>query len=598
MPTRAALPQGASPRRTASTAGSTAAVTRSTSPSVRATRSSRRCRWPRVVRRDRQRRHAVDSRRSPAPSSRPTARWSRSSAQGRRATLPASAATSRTCSGRSRGVADNGTGRRLFADFPVAGVAAQDRVRAGRTGKDDTSWFASFAPPNDPQYAVVMMISQGGTGAGTSRPRREEDLRGAVRRRRVRRSTPPSVAAPGRQAAHDAADDAARTASSPADAGPPGEPGQPSDACGYPPSTPGAGGRRGGRRDVRHRRRGSAAELASGGRASSTGCSMGSRCSRCCALGAVLIWSATRAAAARRRAGSRVRYLKQHMSQPAHRAGAGGADRRCWTTGCCAPTRRSIYVASVIGLLAVLSPLGSTINGAHSWIVLPAGFTIQPSEFAKVAIVVGVAMLLVGDAATARTRRAPSTSCSRSAFAAVPVALIMLQPDLGTTMVICFIVAGHARRRRDPAHVVRRAGRRRRCSGRVVAVQARRARRRTRSTGSRRSPTPSSSPRGVGYNTEQARIAIGSGGLTGSAGCSTAPRPTASSCPSSRPTSSSRWPARSSGLLGAGGDHRAAGRRAVADHADRPAGRGPVRPPGGRGDRAAGSRSRRSRTSG
>ena len=29
-------------------------------------------------------------------------------------------------------------------------------------------------------------------------------------------------------------------------------------------------------------------------------------------------------------------------------------------------------------MLVVLSPLGATINGAHSWIVLPAGFEIQP----------------------------------------------------------------------------------------------------------------------------------------------------------------------------------------------------------------------------
>ena len=53
-----------------------------------------------------------------------------------------------------------------------------------------------------------------------------------------------------------------------------------------------------------------------------------------------------------------------------------------------------LYVLSIGGLVAVLSPLGSTINGSHSWIVLPAGFSIQPSELAKVALVVGMAMLL------------------------------------------------------------------------------------------------------------------------------------------------------------------------------------------------------------
>jgi rod shape determining protein RodA len=53
-----------------------------------------------------------------------------------------------------------------------------------------------------------------------------------------------------------------------------------------------------------------------------------------------------------------------------------------------------VYVASVFGLVVVLSPLGSTINGAHSWITLPAGFELQPAEFAKVALIVGMAMIL------------------------------------------------------------------------------------------------------------------------------------------------------------------------------------------------------------
>ena len=37
-------------------------------------------------------------------------------------------------------------------------------------GKQTTSWFASYAPANKPQYAVVMMVSQGGTGSGVSGP--------------------------------------------------------------------------------------------------------------------------------------------------------------------------------------------------------------------------------------------------------------------------------------------------------------------------------------------------------------------------------------------------------------------------------------------
>ncbi len=82
--------------------------------------------------------------------------------------LTASAATIRYLQQALRGVATDGTARGVFADFPVA-VSA--KTGSGQvTGKQDTSWFASYAPSNNPQYAVVMMISQGGTGSGTSAP--------------------------------------------------------------------------------------------------------------------------------------------------------------------------------------------------------------------------------------------------------------------------------------------------------------------------------------------------------------------------------------------------------------------------------------------
>ena len=67
-----------------------------------------------------------------------------------------------------RGVAANGTASGVFGSFPVE-VSA--KTGSGQvTGKQDTSWFASYAPSSNPQYAVIMTISQGGTGAGTSAP--------------------------------------------------------------------------------------------------------------------------------------------------------------------------------------------------------------------------------------------------------------------------------------------------------------------------------------------------------------------------------------------------------------------------------------------
>ena len=72
-----------------------------------------------------------------------------------------------------RAVATRGTAAGVFANFPieVAGKTGTGQV-LGRnpngSAKDDTSWFASFAPLAKPRYAVVMMVSQGGFGASVS----------------------------------------------------------------------------------------------------------------------------------------------------------------------------------------------------------------------------------------------------------------------------------------------------------------------------------------------------------------------------------------------------------------------------------------------
>ncbi len=72
-----------------------------------------------------------------------------------------------------RAVATRGTAAPVFANFPidVAGKTGTGQV-LGRnpngSAKDDTSWFASYAPSSSPRYAVVMMVSQGGFGASIS----------------------------------------------------------------------------------------------------------------------------------------------------------------------------------------------------------------------------------------------------------------------------------------------------------------------------------------------------------------------------------------------------------------------------------------------
>jgi len=72
-----------------------------------------------------------------------------------------------------REVVVSGTSAGAFAGFPVAtsgktGTAQVFGRNANGSAKADTSWYASFAPTKNPRYAVVMMVSQGGFGSGTS----------------------------------------------------------------------------------------------------------------------------------------------------------------------------------------------------------------------------------------------------------------------------------------------------------------------------------------------------------------------------------------------------------------------------------------------
>ncbi|MFF0016933.1 rod shape-determining protein RodA [Streptomyces sp. NPDC005374] len=173
-----------------------------------------------------------------------------------------------------------------------------------------------------------------------------------------------------------------------------------------------------------------------------------------------------------------------------------------------------LYGASVLLLLMVLTPLGSTVNGAHSWIVLGGGFSLQPSEFVKITIILGMAMLLsarvdAGDKPYPDHR----TVLQALGLAAVPMLIVMLMPDLGSVMVMVIIVLG----------VLLASGASNRWVFGLLAAGA---------TGAiavwqlhildeyqiarfAAFANPSLDPAGVGYNTNQARIAIGSGGLTG-----------------------------------------------------------------------------------
>jgi penicillin-binding protein 2 len=72
-------------------------------------------------------------------------------------------------------VPSDGTARGAFLGFPMNRVRIGGKTGTAEVwGKEDTSWFASFAPAEDPRLVVVVMVSQGGMGGATAAPAARE----------------------------------------------------------------------------------------------------------------------------------------------------------------------------------------------------------------------------------------------------------------------------------------------------------------------------------------------------------------------------------------------------------------------------------------
>ena len=172
-----------------------------------------------------------------------------------------------------------------------------------------------------------------------------------------------------------------------------------------------------------------------------------------------------------------------------------------------------VWLAAVIGLIIVLIPgLGSEINGARAWISLPGGFQLQPAELAKIAIIVGMAMILA-DREESDKDPTDLDVLKALAIASVPVLLIVAQPDLGTVLIISAAVVAMIGASGAPARWVIGL-----LLAAIVGVFA------AVQTGAVNSyqvarlqsfVDPSADPQATGYQLRQSRITIGSGGLLG-----------------------------------------------------------------------------------
>jgi rod shape determining protein RodA len=167
-----------------------------------------------------------------------------------------------------------------------------------------------------------------------------------------------------------------------------------------------------------------------------------------------------------------------------------------------------IYSATLILLIAVLSPLGANVRGTQRWINV-AFFQMQPSEIAKIAVIIAVAAYLAERRGEVRSIDVAVTT----GIVAVPALLIFLEPDLGTMMVFVALVGalllvGGARIRHFA--VLAFLG--------IVAILLAMQFNLIRDYQIERITAfldPSPDVQSEGYNLTQSKIAIGSGGMRG-----------------------------------------------------------------------------------
>jgi rod shape determining protein RodA len=167
----------------------------------------------------------------------------------------------------------------------------------------------------------------------------------------------------------------------------------------------------------------------------------------------------------------------------------------------------------VLGLAFVLIPgLGAEVNGAQAWIPLPGGFQIQPAELAKISIIVGLSMLL---SERSHDSDEPTTKdiLRALAIAALPILLILLQPDMGTVFIISASVVAILGVSGAPAKWVAgllilavAGGIVATKAGVISEYQVKRL---------QAFVDPNADSQGSGYQLRQARITVGSGGLLG-----------------------------------------------------------------------------------
>ncbi len=173
------------------------------------------------------------------------------------------------------------------------------------------------------------------------------------------------------------------------------------------------------------------------------------------------------------------------------------------------------YALGLVLLILVLTPLGVKVNGQQAWLKLPLIGQFQPSEFVKIPVVLMLAKYFGTRKIVALTLKEFLVGC---AILAVPVALILLEPDAGQAMtyfpiliVVLFLSAAKVRY----LVLIAAAGLILMPLGYWIGVETGKIKNYQQERIKVILDPENADPKGFGYHTVQSIITVGKGGLSG-----------------------------------------------------------------------------------
>lgn len=101
----------------------------------------------------------------------------------------------------------------------------------------------------------------------------------------------------------------------------------------------------------------------------------------------------------------------------------------------------SLWLMIGVCILLVIADLSPAVKGAHRWIKIPKVGNIQPSEYAKVVLSLFLAKFLSDRARYMVTQPFKKVFLPCGFFCSIPLLLVIVGKDLGTTILLSFIVA-------------------------------------------------------------------------------------------------------------------------------------------------------------